>query len=223
MRSTVLLFVTAVLLTTTVNAASLPSGTNPVATGTIGVFFDYQNRPAQFTIDTMEREIQSIMHPEGLEFSWQEMGKAKSEGVFADLVVVKFKGTCSGFLGPVSSFGHNTEPASLASTDVSDGRVLHFTEVHCDELLHYLSSNVAGLNEAARNQLYGRALGRIVAHEMWHIFAATEKHASGGIARACHSREELVQPVFVFDPSEQRVLREYAARALLSREANPEP
>jgi hypothetical protein len=58
---------------------------------------------------------------------------------------------------------------------------------------------------------------------MWHIFAGTEKHATTGVARACHSRQELVQPVFLFDSKEEQVLREYAMRALVSKEANPEP
>jgi hypothetical protein len=189
----------------------------------IGVFFEFQYRPDRLTVDTMEREVQSIMRPTGLVFSWRDLtDPLQSQGTFADLIVVKFNGSCSGVLPPFSGV-QDSAPVSLADTKVSDGQVLHFTEVHCDELRRYLSSNAAPLSESGRDLLYGRALGRIVSHEMWHILAGTEKHASGGVARACHSRQDLVQPVFVFDPKEEKILHDYAMRALLSREANPEP
>lgn len=194
-----------------------------VAISGIGVFFDFENRPAQLAIDTMEREVTSIMGPAGLRFSWQELGGSQSHASFADLIVVKFKGTCDGAPPPMSESSLNSDDPTLASTRISDGQILHFTEVRCDELRRYLSPEVTPLNEKGRDLLYGRALGRIVSHEMWHIFAGTEKHASGGVARACHSRQELVQPTFLFDPKEEKILHEYAMRALLSREANPEP
>jgi hypothetical protein len=229
MRSTSVLVVTAVLLSggfaraEVAGAVRQSTAIQAGAIQTIGVFFEFQDRPAQLTIDAMESEVQSIMRPIGLTFAWRELGGPQGQGDFADLIVVKFKGSCSGVLPPFGTADRDTEAIPLASTQVSNGYVLHFTEVGCDALRHYLSADAAQLNDAGRSRLYGRALGRIVSHEMWHIFAGTEKHASGGVARACHSREELVQPVFVFKPKEEKILHEYAMRSLLSKEANPEP
>jgi hypothetical protein len=218
LRSTSVLVFTALLLSATVVRAKDIGVTIP----SVGVFIDFENRPAQLEIDSMEREVMSIMSPAGLSFSWQELGGSQSHASFADLIVVKFKGTCDG-APPSGEPSFNSDDPTLASTKTSNGQVLHFTEVRCDEVRRYLSPDASPLNEKGRDLLYGRALGRIVSHEMWHIFADTEKHASGGVARACHSRRELVQPTFVFDPKEERVLREYAMRSLLSKEANPEP
>jgi hypothetical protein len=227
MRSSVVV-VTALLLCGLVARAAVfsrdASRKAGVLTATVGVFFDFQNRPPRQTVEAMQQEVQAIMGPAGLKFSWRDLSETRrGQDTFADLVVMKFDGSCSGVLPPFSAFPLNSDPVPLADTKVSNGQVLHFTDVHCDELRRYLSSSAIPLNESGRNSLYGRALGRIVSHEMWHIFAGTEKHASGGVARACHSRQDLIQPTFVFDPKEEKVLHEYAMRALLSREANPEP
>jgi len=216
-----LLCVTLLYVTTARADPSLRVAT--VASQSIGVFFEFEGPPPPLTIEMMQREVQSIMGPSGLVFSWHALGSTGSQATFADLVVVKFKGSCSGTLPPFVARGRSAEAVPLASTQVSDGHVLHFTEVRCDELRHYLSGPASLLNEHGRSRLYGRALGRIVSHEMWHIFAGTEKHASGGVAQAWHSREELVQPVFVFTPKEEKILHEYAMRALVPRVARAEP
>ncbi len=225
MRSTFVLVVTALLLCAPVARAAssvIAPKDSRVSIQSVGVFFDFENRPAQLAIDTMEQEVGSIMHSAGLTFAWRELNSSQGQGSFADLVVVKFKGSCSGVAASVPAPFDFTEEAPLASTNTSNGQVLHFTDVYCDELRRYLSPEATPLSEKGRDLLYGRALGRIVSHEMWHIFAGTEKHASSGVARACHSRQELVQPVFLFDPKEEEILRQYAMRALVSKEGNPE-
>jgi hypothetical protein len=228
MRSTVVLLFTALLLSGPLARASSPvvhAKNSRFSFSSIGVFFEFETRPPQLAIDTLEQEVESIMHPAGLSFGWRELGGSQSHGSFADLVVIKFKGTCSGLASqyPDPYALSNLAGAALASTKTSNGQVLHFTDVYCDEVRRYLSAEAAPLNEAGRDMLYGRALGRIVSHEMWHIFAGTGKHASSGVARAWHSRQELVQAVFLFEPKEEEMLREYAMRALVSKEANPEP
>ena len=191
----------------------------------VGVFLDFEDRPARLTIETMEREVQSIMNPAGLRFSWRDLNDPKAvRSTFADLVVVKFRGSCSGVpRNRPKAGGADGEPVALADTKISNGKVLHFTDVYCNELRQYLGANAAPLRDSGRSLLYGRALGRIVSHEMWHIFAETDKHASGGVARACYTRQDLLQSVFFFDPAEEKILHEYAMRALLSMEANPAP
>ncbi|HWE52933.1 MAG TPA: hypothetical protein VG273_24290 [Bryobacteraceae bacterium] len=225
MRSSVFLFVTALLLYGSLAQAASPVArmtAPPVSFSRVGVFFEFETRPAQLAIETMQREVESIMRPAGLTFGWRELG-TPDQGSFADLVVVKFKGTCSG-VDPLTADSYSVTPGTaLASTKTSNGQVLHFTDVYCDEVRRYLSADAAPLDEAGRDLLYGRAFGRILSHEMWHIFAGTEKHASTGIARACFNRKELVQPVLLFDLKEEAVLHQYAMRALLSKEANPEP
>jgi hypothetical protein len=212
-------------------AMAYASGTRVLPAGglaqSIGLFLNFEIRPSPVMLQAMEREVGSIMRPSGLVFSWRETGGSQSgdavQPSLADLVVIGFKGSCDGVADPPGDSKPASSERILASTRTSEGQVLHFTDVRCNELRRYLAAEAGHADRNSRELLFGRALGRVLAHEMYHIFAATEKHASGGVARACHSRQELTQPVFTFDPREARVLREYATRVLYPKELNPEP
>jgi hypothetical protein len=208
-------------------AALLPSARarNRVAPS-IGVFFDFAAEPAGNTIAAMQREVGSIMAPSGLIFSWRELNSTSGsqENNFVDLIVVHFKGLCNAQYLPISELGPAVDTDSvLASTQVSHGQVLHFTDVNCTEVRNYLAAETARVKKEKRDEVYGRALGRIVAHEMYHIFASTEKHSTDGVARAYFSRRNLIQPVFGFEPKESDELRDFRVRAFLAPEADPEP
>jgi hypothetical protein len=206
-------------------AALLPSarGANRVAPS-IGVFFDFSAEPDGNTVAAMQREVATIMAPTGLLFSWRPLNANpdQPEGNFADLVVIHFKGLCNALYMPPSELGPPVGiDTVLASTQTSHGQVLHFTDVNCTEVRNYLASETSRAKKSQGDELYGRALGRIVAHEMYHIFAATEKHGSDGVARAYFSRRNLVQPVFGFLPRESAELREFGMRAFMAPGAHP--
>jgi hypothetical protein len=190
----------------------------------IGVFIDFESQPSVATVTAMQREVGSIMKPTGLLFTWRDLNGDQPQGSFADLVVIHFKGACNGRFVPIDELGPWVGTDSvLASTQTANGQILHFTDVNCDEVRHYLAPETAHVRQQERDDLYGRALGRIVSHEMYHIFAATSKHAPDGVARAYFSRRELVQPVFSFERKENEELRDFRVRAFMADEADPEP
>lgn len=203
-----------------ISALSLIASAGAFAAPGVGVFVDFETPPSEGAVAAMKREVAYIMQPAGLTLSWQDLRNSTTGSAFPDLVVVRFKGACGGSPLPPAAIG--ASGATLASTAMSDGRILHFAEVRCDELRRYLSREIAPLRKSPREQLYGQALGRVLAHEMYHIFAGTEKHASGGVARACHSREELLQPIFGFGARETLVLQGYANR-ILAPKPSPAP
>ena len=142
----------------------------------------------------------------------------------SSLVVIHFKGLCNAQYMPPSELGPPVGiDTVLASTQTSHGQVLHFTAVNCTEVRNYLAAETSRAKKKERDELYGRALGRIVAHEMYHIFAATEKHSTDGVARAYFSRRNLVQPVFGFLPKESAELREFRVRAFMAPVAELRP
>ena len=52
---------------------------------------------------------------------------------------------------------------------------------------------------AQRDFLYGRAMARVVAHELYHILMQTTEHARSGVARSCFSTEDLLTERFEFE------------------------
>lgn len=189
----------------------------------IAIFVNFDKSPPPALREEMQREVASIMKPAGLRFDWHELNAPRGEESFADLVVVHFRGSCDmksplRFSEPVPL---NESPlAALASTHVSNGRVLPFSQVECDRLRSYISPQVkGGATETERDLLLGRAMGRVLAHELYHILASTQKHANGGIARSFHTREELVGRNFALDPKDAATLHDLKWRALLAGEA----
>ena len=59
-----------------------------------------------------------------------------------------------------------------------------------------------------KEQMYGRALGRVVVHELYHALLATVEHAHSGIARSVQSPRDLTREKLALDPASIARLRE---------------
>jgi len=160
--------------------AHLLAGGSP----SIAVFLDFESEPSAGTLSEMKNEITAIMKPSGLQFDWRMLKERQSGESFPDLVVVTFKGSCQADqpilyneLGPVH------EGSALAFTQISDGRILPFSDVDCDTIRKYIAVQVASAMPEKRDSMLGRAVGRVLAHEMYHMFAGTAAHGNDGVAR----------------------------------------
>ncbi len=193
-----------------VQAASAPA---------IAVFLDFENQPSATSVTQMEREISSILKPSGLELDFRLLKNRQSNESFSDLVVLKFKGSCQ-MHNPAldNELGPSLSGGALASTQVSDGHILPFSDVECDKIRRYIAPGVSSNDKEKREAVYGKALGRVVAHELYHIFAGTTHHASEGVARSFHTRRDLTAKEFRFSASESNALHELKWRALLAGE-----
>jgi hypothetical protein len=186
----------------------------------IAVFLDFDNQPSETSIAQMQQEVASILRPSGLQLDWRILKDRKGDESFPDLVVVKFKGSCQ-MRNPAldSELGPALPGSALASTQVSDGHVLPFSDVECDRIRRYIAPEVSSHDQEKRDTVYGKALGRVVAHELYHVFTGTQHHSNEGVARSFHTRKDLTAKQFLFSPSESNAIHELKWRALLAPEA----
>lgn len=135
----------------------------------------------------MHAELQRLLTPAGIGVAWKTLADRQIAEVFDLVAVVSFDGSCSpaGPVPPISA-------VSLADTSISDGRVLPFFHVDCTRLIQMLGSQI----EAAA---FGRALARVMAHELYHIVGRTAEHQDTGVAKAVFSINDLKNPHFEFD------------------------
>jgi hypothetical protein len=155
----------------------------------------------------MKAELESIMGRAGYTVTWHTADQLDTAPF---LVVVELSGNCSP--GGASILPENT---SLASTSVTDGQVLPFSTVNCSALTRAIGPT--------RENLYGRAMARVLAHELYHVLTQTTDHGRAGIAKACFSTADLLASHFDF---EERILAQLrgvraapAAKADWSEEA----
>jgi hypothetical protein len=150
------------------------------------------NQPAA-PIDHMKRELSTLMRSAGYRVEWG--GESRSPY----LAVVELTGTCALSAGYPGRDLPPSAATALASTNVTDGQVLPFAAVNCAVLTRSLSHALARDVAAQRDYYYGRALARVIAHELYHILMRTMDHSRNGVSRSCFTTADLVAERFEFE------------------------
>ena len=153
----------------------------------VTVVIDFDGPHSDSSVQQMKRETEDIFKSAGVHLEWRRRGDV-GLGSYENLVVVHFKGKC--VLEPVPILYDERGPFAFAYN--SDGEVLPFSEVECDRLTASVHSAMRGDDFARPNYLMGRALGRVVAHELVHILTRSAVHGSGGVTQAAFSGRELI-------------------------------
>ena len=183
----------------------------------ITIFTQFDTLSSNIVIESLKAELSDIMDPVGLHFDWRSIDVDRN-AITAELVVVKFRGTCSAEdLLP----GKLTEGA-LGWTHISDGQLLPFSDVDCDRIRRFINPLVSGHEGGERNRVLGRAVARVLAHELYHIFANTTHHTRG-LAKGFYTPAELVAPAFRFEEKEFHTLRNNKLRNFLKAHTAPGP
>jgi len=151
----------------------------------------------------LQDEVESIMGPLGRHFVWRSISGVQGNEVSSELAVLTFKGRCD-VAGIIPREKH---PGALGWTHVSDGAILPFSDIDCDRVRDFIQRELVYLPTGERETAFGRALARVVAHELYHILANTPHHGSDGVGKAAYTVEELMSDDFQFEDREGDALR----------------
>jgi hypothetical protein len=153
------------------------------------VVLDFDGPYSDRSVEEMKRETETIFKTAGLHLDWRTRADGV-RGAYENLVVVHFKGKC--VLEPVPMLYDERGP--FAFTYNSDGAVLPFSEVECDHVTASVQSAMGTDDHARPDYVMGRALGRVVAHELVHILTKSDSHAREGVAQKALSGRDLIGP-----------------------------
>jgi hypothetical protein len=170
----------------------------------ITLYTKFEQTTSPEVVAAMREEVANIMEPIGIAFELRNLADATGSEVSVELAVITFKGACT-----TSALSPHTRgnPGALGWTHVSDGVILPFSEVDCDRIRTFMQRELLGREPAVRSMLFGRALGRVLAHELYHIFANTSHHGSCGVGKSAYSVQELISDDFRFQDKETEILR----------------
>jgi hypothetical protein len=153
----------------------------------------------------MTRELARLMATAHYQVEVVELNaQTRTEQDIERLVVLELRGECSANPAAAISTGPSN---SLASSAVIDGHVLPFATMHCGVLNRLLAAANRSPAESLREDLYGRSIGRIVAHELYHILADEVGHEQVGVAKACFRLSDLLTDSFSFEEAALLKLR----------------
>jgi hypothetical protein len=164
----------------------------------VGILFDFGARPDSAVVDLMKSEIRQIMAPAQMDLAFYRIGDRAASQAFRKIVIVRFQGSCRSQLD--SGGIQLNEPdvldnPALGRTNISGGRVMPYVQVYCNEVRAFLPA----VSTLPLFQLYGRALGRVVAHELCHALLSTRDHARTGVARVTQSARDLTRETLALD------------------------
>jgi len=146
----------------------------------------------------MKRELTPLMQSAGYRIEWRDSQTAGAVPSVDQLVVVELRGTCGLSNGTAAA---PDDLNQLAATAITDGHVLPFATVNCASLNHTLGASFATEAGARRDFLYGRAMARVVAHELYHMIVGTKDHTVDGVSKPCFNMTDLTAERFAFEPA----------------------
>jgi hypothetical protein len=182
----------------------------------IALYTEFHQEPPAAVLEALETEVQSIMAPMGLTFQWHKLSDSDGTQVSVELAVIKFNGRCD----VAGLLPYDSNPGALGWTHLSDGVILPFADVDCSAVRGFIQKELLSTRSEDRAQAFGRALGRVLAHELYHIFANTTRHGSDGVGRGFYSAHDLLAADFQFEARESMALIHSKAHAALAAESS---
>ena len=173
------------------------------------LYADFQQTPSDSVLKATQDELAQVMSPAGLHFVWYPLSDA-GERASARLAVIRFKGECDSR----RLYPQQERLGPFGSTHVSGGKILPFIEINCESLRAFVQRDLLRVPQDKREAIFGRAVARVLAHELYHLLANTQSHARSGIAQAYYSVAELLAQSLHFGRKECEALRSYTAARL---------
>jgi hypothetical protein len=135
----------------------------------------------------MQEESGRIALQAGIRVKFVDHAQASGRE-FQDLVVFRVTGKCE--MDSFPALLDERGPYAWAITH--DENVTSFGQVRCDRIRESVKTAMHGGDYSWGNALLGRALGRIVAHELYHMLANTKTHGKTGVARDALTARQLI-------------------------------
>jgi hypothetical protein len=168
-------------------AVPLGAGVERVSPSVLTVILDFKGPYSRASLKEMERESGLVLRSSGVRLDWRMLGE-NPHASYPDLVVMTFKGACE--YEPAPPIYDELGP--LAITHSVNGEILPFGEVNCDQVVNTARSAMWGTDYLRADLLIGRALGRVVTHELVHMITRSREHGTEGVEKPALSGKQLI-------------------------------
>jgi hypothetical protein len=148
---------------------------------------------------TVKSETGNLMRSAGYRVDWSSPAKPVT-AENGPLIVVEFEKS-------------QLSTQRLAYTAVENGKVLPFSTVDYTSLWNLLAPVLENESKARRDFLYGRAIARVLAHELYHAVTGAREHSHAGVAEPVVSAKELLADKFLFSEEALSLFRPPAGSA----------
>lgn len=154
----------------------------------------------------LQKETERIARPAELELAWNE---PVAQG---RMVVVTLQGDCAATTVAGRARG------AMGWASVIDGQVQPFITIDSDRVRATIAPELERADGAVREAMLGRALGRVLAHELYHALGSRTDHDHDGLTQARLRPADLVRGSFFLSAAD---VRPEPARDAVTRTSSP--
>jgi hypothetical protein len=174
--------------------------------GPVTIFLTSDNSVPDPVFTAMQREVEDLVVPSGVHVAWVDP-KSQAPDVYNRIARIALRGQCD-LAAPLPAHVRlkKNDPEPLGQTQVVEGRVLPIADVHCDAVRKLVGDVLRASSAEEQQELFGRSLGRVMAHELYHILLRTRAHGRSGLARPAQTQAELLAVRTRFADREERLL-----------------
>ncbi len=169
----------------------------------VTVILDFKGPHSSAATREMQEEASLILKEADVSLSWRPLSGA-SDATYNDVAVMTFTGSCDFTPDPPVY----DEPGPYARASMVNGKVQPFGRVECARVVRSVRDAMAGSMYGSGNQLLGRALGRVVAHELVHMLTRSAQHSRDGVMKASLSGRQLISGSLRLDKEDVLRLRQ---------------
>lgn len=146
------------------------------------VLFEFARPVPEPFWNELKGELDQNAAPEWPERSlvWMKRREFQRGMEYPEVVQVRLKGRCSGEAAVARESGEGP----LGWAYVVDGEIQPVAYVNCDRIAQTLERELRGASLKERREKFARAVSRVVAHELTHIFQQSRKHNRSGLEKA---------------------------------------
>lgn len=140
---------------------------------------------------SMEKELRRLFSPSDTQIQIVFDRDPNENTVYeSQVIMMRLVGQCDAVPAP-SRYTH--KPDTLGRTFITDGVILPFVELDCRQISGAIRQRLLTVSKEERPMLLGRAMARVLAHEIYHVLAATMEHTHHGIAAETMSAAQLTE------------------------------
>ena len=147
---------------------------------------------------TLETELRLLLAPARVVPTIRDLDAKASARQFQELVVVTLNGPCQIEMQSRRRF----TTGALASAHSTDGQVLPFIEVACDRISDTMWPALRGADFKRLPELFGRAMARVLAHELYHVLARTKEHGYSPLTSKTLNGQQLLAEQVQFEETD---------------------
>ena len=169
----------------------------PASALDLTVLLDIEQAHSQRALVEMRKELAKVFRPTHVNIDVRLRQDVKPEETYNDVVLVKLKGTCR-----MQNFAAlMDERGPFAWTHTVDGKILPFSEVACGHIARSIQQAM-GDRVVDGERMLGRAIARVMAHEIVHMVGKSASHSQAGVFRHALSGSQLIADKLELDPED---------------------